>query len=234
MAKIRFISLPVTLTLCKSSHLRSLMFSHSFCVCCIWGSLVTSCFCFEWNLDFYVFTYDFSSISLNNSGKSPLICTERNNRDYLRCSLVKPLFLLSPWTFLLSKSIRSAQRGNAQPSHSPTAYLFLLPQDVFSQITLSVLLWTLQFSPVFLGRRGNKHMPPADTQLWLGSCPNTGETMLISVTLGPGLIFWAWRYLIQSLLGSHQDIMSGCWLQNDTSISRIKITWIFHDYVRYR
>lgn len=90
------------------------------------------------------------------------------------------------------------------------------------------------FFPMFLGGSRNKLMPPADTQLWLGICPNLGETMLVSVTLGPALIFSAWRFLIQSLLGSHQEIMSRCWLQNDTSISRIKITWIFHGFVRYR
>lgn len=90
------------------------------------------------------------------------------------------------------------------------------------------------FFPVFLRRSRNKHMPPADTQPWLSSCPNLDETMLVSVTLGPGLIFSAWRHLIQSLLGSHQEIVSRCWLQNDKSISRIKITWILHGYVRYR
>lgn len=78
MVKIQFISLPLTLTLCKSSHLKSMMFSHSFCVCCIWSSLVTSFFYSEENLIFY--THDFSCIAPSNSRRSLLICAERNNR----------------------------------------------------------------------------------------------------------------------------------------------------------
>lgn len=110
ITKIHFISSPVTLTtiLCKSSHLRSFMFSYMFCICCISVHEEPHASSLRGNNIFRNLIF-LALPSITASERLQLICTWRNNKDYLRCFLEKLIYKIrvySWWSLLARFSLR--------------------------------------------------------------------------------------------------------------------------------
>lgn len=97
----------------------------------------------------------------------------------------QPFLDVKPTYFSSLKTHQTSIIGKCTTFQSLTVYLFLrLFTDQFDCLSLHVA----SISVVF-GRNTKKPMLPADTQLRLCSCINSGGPLLTSISWGPGLIF---------------------------------------------